>query len=296
MPGPSASTAEKNRPKVSVVCVTFNSADCLPDFLKSLEKLSPQDVEIIFVDDHSTDSSVELTRKWGRASLIIQNEQNSGWSAANNQGVKAAKGGFIFFANPDIWFELEDLQKLAGFLGEHPEFAAAAPQLLNPDGSIQPSCRLLPALTDLIFQMSGLAFLFPKSFFNRWKMPEFEHQSFREVEQPMASAFLVRREEFDKIGGLDERFFVFFGDVDFCRKLKEAGFRIAFWPEVKIFHRRGGSTRKMGPRFYFSSHFGFFRYLWKWSGWFQKGALLLLWPLVFLTALGRAALGSIFRR
>ena len=164
MPGPSASTAEKNKPKVSVVCVTFNSADCLRYLLKSLEKLPPDEIEIIFVDNHSSDSSVELIRKWGRASLIIQNEQNGGWSAANNQGLKAAKGEFILLANPDIWFEPQALRDLVRFLGERSEFAAAAPQLLNPDGSIQPSFRRLPTLTDLVFQITGLAFLFPQSF------------------------------------------------------------------------------------------------------------------------------------
>ena len=296
MPGQSASTAEKNKLKVSFVCVTFNSADSLPDLLGSLERLSPDEIEIIFVDNHSSDSSVELTRKWGRASLIIQNEQNEGWSAANNQGVKAAKGEFILFANPDICFESKDLHSLVQFLERKPEYVAAAPQLLNPSGTVQPSCRKLPTLTDLIFQMSGLAFLFPQSLFNRWKMPEFDHQSFREVQQPMASAFLVRKEAFEKVGGLDEHFFVFFGDVDFCHRLKKSGYRIAFWPEAKVFHRRGGSTRKMGPAFYFSSHFGFFRYLWKWSNPLQKFLLLLLWPLVLLTAVGRAAFNLIFHR
>lgn len=289
-------SAAMNKPKVSIICVTFNSADCLPDLLKSLEKLPPGEIETIFVDNHSSDSSVEIIRKWRRASLFVQNERNLGWSAANNQGAKTAKGELIFLANPDIRFEPKALQHLIDFLEEHPEFAAATPQLLNPDGSVQPSCRRLPTLTDLIFQMSGLAFLFPKSVFNRWKMPEFEHQSFREVEQPMASAFMVRREAFEKAGGLDERFFVFFGDVDFCRQLKEAGYRMAFRPEAKVFHRRGSSTREMGAAFYFSSHFGFFRYLWKWSNPFQKVLLLLLWSLIFLTAGGRAAFGLVFRR
>ncbi|HXF48134.1 MAG TPA: glycosyltransferase family 2 protein [Verrucomicrobiae bacterium] len=283
-------------PKISVVCVTFNSADSLPDFLKSLEQLPSVEFEFIFIDNYSTDSSVGVVQKWKRASQLIRNEQNLGWSAANNQGIKASKGELIFFANPDIWFEANDLQKLAQFLDQYPEFAAVAPQLLNPDGSIQPSCRRLPTLSDLIFQMTGLAFLFPKSFFNRWKMPGFDHQNFRDVEQPMASALLIRRMVFEKIGGLDERFFVFFGDVDFCRRLKDAGFRIAFVPEAKFFHRRGGSTRQMGARFYFSSHFGFFHYLWKWSNPIEKLLLLFLWPLVLLTALGRAVAAFVFRR
>lgn len=285
-----------SKPKISILCVTFNSADYLPEFFLSLEGLPGDAFETILVDNHSSDSTVETIRHWGGVFRLIENEQNLGWSVANNQGLEAAKGDFVFFANPDIWFEPENLQKLAGFLDEHPEFAAVAPQLLNPDASVQPSCRRLPGLADMVFQMAGLALFFPKTIFNRWKMPEFNHKSFREVEQPMASAILVRRTVFEKIGGLDERFFVFFGDVDLCRRLKEAGFRIAFWPEAKVFHRLGGSTRKMGTAFYFSSHFGFFRYLWKWSGPFQKLLLLFLWPLVLLTAGGRVAFGSVFRR
>jgi GT2 family glycosyltransferase len=261
-----------------------------------LEKLPSEEFEFVFVDNHSDDSSIELIRKWGRASQLIRNEQNLGWSTANNQGIKAPKGELIFFANPDIWFEANDLQKLAQFLDQYPEFAAVAPQLLNPDGRIQSSCRRLPTLADLVFQITGLAFLFPKSFFNRWKMPDFDHQALREVQQPMASAFLVRGEVFEKIGGLDERFFVFFGDVDFCRRLKEAGLRVAFFPEARFFHQRGGSTRQMGAVFYFSSHFSFFRYLWKWSDPLRRLLLLFLWPLVFITAVGRAVLGLHFRR
>jgi hypothetical protein len=295
MPDLSKSTAEKSNPQTSVVCVTHNSADTLSDFFGSFGKLSLDEFETIFVDNHSRDSTVERIRKWGRASLIILNDHNAGWSEANNQGAKASKGEFIFIANPDIRFEATELEKLVRLLDEHPEFAAAVPQLLNPDGRIQPSCRRLPTLADLVFQMTGLAFLFPKSFFNRWKMPEFDHQSFREVQQPMASALLMRRKVFEKLGGFDERFFIFFGDVDFCRRLKEAGLRIAFFPEAKFFHRRGGSTSKMGALFYFSSHFGFFRYLWKWSNLLQRILLLSLWPFVFATAVGRAAAASVFR-
>ncbi len=207
-----------------------------------------------------------------------------------------ATGELIFLANPDIRFEIRDLWKLVRFLDERPEFSAVAPKLLNPDGSIQFSCRRLPTISDFFFQMTGLAFLLPRSGFNRWKMPEFDHQIFREVEQPMASALLARKSVFEKIGLFDERFFVFFGDVDFARRLKKARLRTVFWPAAEVFHRRGASTRKMRARFFFSSHFGFFRYLWKWSGIFGKAALLLLWPLVILAAVGRATIALLFHR
>jgi hypothetical protein len=284
-----------NNPKLSIICVTYNSADVLPEFLNGLAN-RPADWEVIFVDNASGDETAELVQRWRKAARFIQNENNRGWSAGNNQGIAASEGELILLANPDLRFEIGELQKLVRFLDERPEFAAAAPQLLNPDGSIQPSCRRLPTIVDFFFQMTGLAFIFPGTAFNRWKMPGFDHQIFREVGQPMASALLVRGSVFEKVGSFDERFFVFFGDVDFCRRLKEAGLRSAFWPEAKVFHRRGASTRKMGARFYFSSHSGFFSYLWKWSGIFGKAALLLLWPLVILAAFGRAAFALLFRR
>lgn len=294
-PAPRGFTAAMSRPKVSIVCVTHNSADVLPDFLQGLDGL-PADWEGIFVDNASGDGTAELVQKWGRAARFIQNEKNGGWSAGNNQGISAAQGELIFLANPDLRFEIGELRKLVRFLDERPEFAAAAPQLLNRDGTIQPSCRRLPTAADLFFQMTGLAALFAGSFFNRWKMPDFNHQTVCEVEQPMAAALLVRRSAFEKVGNFDRRFFVFFGDVDFARRLKEAGLRTAFWPESKFFHLRGASTKKMGWRFYFSSHFGFFRYLWKWSRPQEKGLLLLLWPLAMLSAVGRAALSLFPRR
>lgn len=284
-----------SRPKISIICVTFNSADVLPGFLQSVEQLSREWAETVFIDNASSDKTLELIKNWGKARELIANPENRGWSAANNQGAAASRGGLLFFANPDVQFEAGALQALVRFLDDNLEFAAVAPQLLNPDGTIQSSCRTLPTVADLFFQISGLAVLFPGSFFNRWKMPGFDHQSFREVEQPMASAFLIRRAVFEKAWGLDERFFVFFGDVDLARRLKQTGFRTAFRPEAKMTHRRGASTRKMGMRFYFSSHSGFFRYLWKWAGPFEKAILPFLWPLVLATAVGRALL-HFFRR
>ncbi len=287
--------AVMNKPKLSIVCVTHNSADVLPDFLGGLNNL-PAEWEIIFVDNASGDGTVVLVQKWEKAAQLIKNEKNSGWSTANNQGIAAAQGELIFLANPDIRFEIKELQKLIKFLDGKPGFSAVAPQLLNPDGSIQPSCRHLPSIADLFFQMTSLAFFFPRSVFNRWKMPEFDHQSFREADQPMASALLVQKSVFEKVGPFDEHFFVFFGDVDFARRMKNTGLQSVFWPEAKFFHRRGASTKKMGTRFYFSSHSAFIRYLWKWSGMAGRAALLLLWPLVILAAVGRAALSLLSRR
>ncbi len=285
-----------NSPKVSIICVTFNSAEFLSEFFQSVEKLPKGWAEALFIDNASKDKTIELIGNWGRADHLITNLQNLGWSAANNQGIAASNGEMVLFANPDIHFEPAALQELVRFLDERQEFAAVAPQLINPDGSIQPSCRQLPAILDLFFQIVGLGRLFPKTIFNRWKMPDFDHQSFKEVEQPMTSALLIRREAFEKAGKLDERFFVFFGDVDLAHRLKKAGFRLAFWPEAKVFHHRGGSTEKMRAAFYFSSHFGFFRYLWKWSNLLEKAGLLLLWPLVLVSASGRAFIYFFSRR
>ena len=285
-----------NNPRISIICVTFNSAADLPDFLQSVEKLPPEWAEVIFIDNASSDKTSELIEIWGKAGQFVRNEENRGWSAANNQGVTISTGKLLFFANPDVWFEVAALQKLVWFLDGHSEFDAAAPQLLNRNGAVQPSCRRLPTVADLFFQISGLAFLFPCSFLNRWKMPDFEHKDFREVQQPMASALLIRRETFEKVGGIDEQFFVFFGDVDFAHRLKEAKRRTAFYPEARMFHQQGSSTRKMGAAFYFSSHFGFFRYLWKWGRLSQRAILLFLWLPLFLTAVGRVLFYFVFAR
>ena len=138
-----------------------------------------------------------------------------------------------------------------------------APQFLNADGSIQPSCRRFPRHRDIVFHALGLNYLFPYSkLYNYWKMGDFDHQSQRFVDQPQGAFLLTHRRAFEDVGLLDENFPMFFSDVDWCRRFINKGWKITFTPEVKIIHHKGSSVYNNRNRIslIWSSHISFYLY------------------------------------
>lgn len=272
---------------VSVIIVTYNSAreihHCLRSLLHALSTLS---AEVIIVDNNSADSTVaaivslqgEFTAR--KIELrITQNPGNRGFTRATNQGLQQARGEFLLLMNPDIEVRVHTITSLIAFLGENERAGAAAPQLRNPNGSIQPSCRRFPRGRDLLFELSGAAkVLRGSAYFNRWKMPDFDHATMTEVEQPQGAFLLIRRTAFEQVGFLDERFEMFFSDVDWCRRLRDSGMRIFFYPHAEALHYKGASVYRNRARMIILSHRDFVRYFEKYPG----DALLPHWLIILM--------------
>jgi GT2 family glycosyltransferase len=163
-----------------------------------------------------------------------------------------------------------------------------APQLRFPPGSpqdIQPSCRRFPTYWDLFCEFTGMAMLCPRSgAFNRWKMGDFDHRSAREVDQPQGAFLLARPEVVTQVGVWDERFPLFFSDVDWCRRVWQAGWKILFAPEVFVCHAQGASVKKIKPATIWSSHVSFWRYFRKWRSSLLDEILSLIVAPLLLTA------------
>jgi GT2 family glycosyltransferase len=182
----------------------------------------------------------------------------------------------------------DTLSKLIDYLKENPAVGMVAPQLLFPDGRIQPSCRHFPERKDIIWHLSGLNCLFPRSVvFNRWKMGNFSHQVEAEVDQPQGAALMTHRKAFETVGFPDENFPMFFSDVDWCQRFKAKGWKIVFYPSAKIIHHQGTSIHRNRVRMIWSSHLSFIRYFQKyrpgfWNGLMNcfVGALLILMALI----------------
>ena len=155
--------------------------------------------------------------------------------------------------NPDTEVQADALNQLAAFLDEHPTVAAVAPKLVFPDGGTQRSCRAFPSPWLLFCDAIGLARLSPKRF-GAYRMHDFDHESTRPVEQPMFSAIMIRRQAWDQIGPLDERFPIFFNDVDWCMRAKQKGWETWFLAEAKVIHHHGQSTKHMGRALARESH------------------------------------------
>lgn len=232
--------------KVSFAIVTWNSSDEIRDCVYSVKEDVP-DSEVIIVDNNSSDDTVNvldwITNRHDNIKLIL-NEENLGYTKACNQAMEEASGDFVFLLNPDARLTPGVTNKLiANF--EREKVQATAPQLLNDDGTIQSSCRNLPTIRDMYFEIFLLSKIFSNSrFFNRWKMGGFSHNESRFVEQPMAAALLIKKSTLDNLNYMDERFKMFFNDVDLCKRIIDSGGKIYFDADVKIFHSKGVSIYK----------------------------------------------------
>ncbi len=245
--------------KTSVVIVTWNSASDIRDCLDSMP--SSDNLEVIVVDNASTDSTAAILHTY-RDIKIIRNTSNRGYAHANNQGILQASGEYILLLNPDTRIEQGSLELLTGFLDRTPGAGAVAPRLIYPDGRTQYSIRSLPTPSTVVWEVLGLARLFPKHRrIGSWRMMWFDYEKPSEVEQPMASCLLIRRSVLQELDGLDEDFPIFFNDVDLSYRMREAGWKTWYLPSACVEHRRGSSTNQVRPRMIYESHRSMFRYL-----------------------------------
>jgi len=271
---------------VSIIIVTWNSSsligECLDSIYSHKGKLK---FEILVVDNNSQDATRDIIREFYPQVLFIENKENLGYARANNQGIECSVGKYVLLLNPDVSLLDNALLDLFLYMEKHPEAGAIGPQLLNPDGTIQPSCREFPGFLTLIYDVLGLSFLFPKSkFFASWRMGYFDHDSSREVDQPMGSALMLRRRALKQIGLMDEEFFMFFNDVDLCYRLKKANWKIYFYPEARAYHLLGASTKRVKSRMIYLSHRGYYKFLKKHRT--KKMDQILLIPFLVLLYIG----------
>lgn len=247
---------------ISAVIISYNGIDFIADCLTTLSSdLAGYDHEIIVVDNHSTDGSLEIIEKICPPASLIRNDRNLGFAKAVNQGIMAARNEFLWLLNQDIRIRPGCLEALLKCYREIDRPGMIGPCLVGFDGSLQKFCRRFPDYHHLLFELTGLAYLFPRSgLFNGWKMGDFDHTYSRAVEQPMGAAMLVARRAVEEVGMLDESFGIFFNDVDFCRRLHRAGYTNYYCTEAVVEHYGGGSVSRHKPKMVWLSHCSMFRY------------------------------------
>lgn len=289
--------------ELSVVIITYNSAQYISECLRNLlREIGNRKAEIIFIDNKSEDNSLELLTEFSGSELpenifvsIITNDMNRGYAPANNQGMKMSSGKYLLLLHPDVNIRQNGLKVLLDTLNEDTSIGMVAPQFLFPDGRIQPSCRRFPKYSSVIYEALGLTRIFSGSkSFNAWKMGDFDHSSRKEVDQPMSACVLLKRELLNQVGLMDEQFVMFFNDVDWCKRIKDAGWKILFNPEATVEHVLGGSVNKVRSRMILRSHAGFYLYFQKH---FRKPSERvinqLMGLILFITALPRIILAKI---
>jgi GT2 family glycosyltransferase len=224
-----------------IVIISYNVRDLLRDCLRTLSNQ-----HVIVVDNASSDGSAAMVRTEFPAVELTANTNNRGFAAACNQGIAASTEDFILILNPDTLVTPAALQTLLELMQAEPRAGACGPRILNPDGSLQPSCRRFPTLPRLLLDEFGLGKLFPHSkFFGGYRMTWWAHDQLREVDQVMGAALLLRREALKQVGTFDERFFMYFEEVDLCLRLRAAGWKVLFVPAAQVTHHGGRSARQV---------------------------------------------------
>lgn len=257
------STDETISPFLSIIIVNWNTHDLLHSCLESIPSGNPlEPYEVIVVDNGSGDGSVSMMEERFPHVRLLCNSRNLGFAKGTNQGVSLSRGTYLLFLNTDIVVLPDSIRTLCNFMDRHPQVGAAAPQLRYPDGTIQKSCRSFPRPLPLLFACLGLDRLFPgRSTLSAWKMQYWDHQDTRPVEQPMMSAFLVRRTCWEEVGELDELFPNYFNDVDWCYRLRrKTSWQIYHVSDAAMIHHHGQTCKKLGYRRISQSSSGLHRF------------------------------------
>jgi GT2 family glycosyltransferase len=253
-------------PDLSIIIVPWNCRDELAACLRALDPGRCRVAcETIVVDNASRDGTARMVVEQFPGVLLIANEENRGFAAANNQGLAQATGRHVLFLNPDTVVHDDALEALVRTLDGDESIGACGPQLLNADGSIQPSVREFPTFPALLYQYTPLRALgLGRGAYQRYKARGFDFTRPADVASLMGAALCVPRRVLDRVGPFDERFFVYFEEVDLCRRIADAGLRVRFVPEARITHL-GGASAEQGPASFYLFR-SMFRYLKKHHG------------------------------
>ncbi len=289
---------------LSIVIVTFNNADIICSCCNALaEHLDGIRVQLVIVDNASSDDTPSMLKKIefslsGHFDITIQlNRKNIGYTRGVNQGIKTSRGDFILILNPDV-IVTSSLPLILKRFQKDKRIGVLAPQLRYPDGRIQPSCRRFPRRRDVLYECMALTILFPQSpRFNSWRMPDFDHKSVLDNCQPQGAFLLTSRKVIEHIGLFDERFTMFFSDVDWCRRVIDAGFIIRFLPDFFVYHIQGASIRQRRAEMIISSHRSFIHYFAKYNqSWLHRTGTKLSFFLLLIGTLPRLIITTLWHQ
>jgi GT2 family glycosyltransferase/lipopolysaccharide/colanic/teichoic acid biosynthesis glycosyltransferase len=253
---------------VSIIIVSYNSYDVLKSCLDSISKQEfAGETEVIVVDNASADGTPDMVREQYPWVKLIAGNQNLGYSKGVNVGIRHAGGRFFYILNPDTLVKQDTVHKLYDFMERTPDAGIAGPKLVFHDGNIQYSCRRFYTFKVLLLRRTPLGKIFKNAKAVREHvMLDFDHATTREVDWLLGAAMFVRREAVEAVGLMDERFFLYFEDVDWCYRMKEHGLRVYYHPESVVVHGYARESAQSVMNRSFVSHLvSLFRYYEKWN-------------------------------
>ncbi|HNS51278.1 MAG TPA: glycosyltransferase family 2 protein [Anaerolineae bacterium] len=238
--------------ELSVVIVSWNVRELLRRCLASLrtsDDLSPyprEANEIIVVDNGSGDGSADMVASEFSEVNLIRNADNRGFTAANNQGLAASHGSKLVLLNPDTQVTGDALATMAAYLAAHPRVGAVGPQLRYPDGTLQSSRRRFPTLATALLESTLLQqWWHDNPVLRHYYMLDTPDDAAQPVDWVVGACLMVRREVFEQVGGLDEGFFMYSEEMDWCHRIKDAGWEVVYLPAAVVIHHEGKSSEQV---------------------------------------------------
>lgn len=270
---------------LSIIIVSWKVKDLLRKNLSALLTNSQNiRLEIFVVDNNSGDGTVEMiSRDFPRVKLIA-NGLNAGFAKANNQAIKQSKGKYILLLNPDMKVLPGTLKGMVRWMEEHQEAGVAGCRLITEGGQTIPHVRRFPALADQLAIALKLPHLFP-GILNTYLRANFDYNCEAEADSIRGSFFMIRSEALEKVGLLDEQFFIWFEEVDYCQRVKRAGWKVMYTPAAQCVDHVGQSFKSVkrgaAQKYFRDSMLKYFK---KWRPGWQVRLLALAWPIGRLIA------------
>ena len=237
-------------PEISVIIVSWNACKFLEECLDSLSRGITRACEVIVIDNASSDGSPEMVAAkfpWVR---LVRSGANLGFAKGNNLAFKHARGRYVCLVNSDVNVFAGCVDALADYLDHHPDVGMVGPRILNADRSLQNNCRAFPNLWNKFCVVFGLSRLFPSSsWFSGEEMCWFDHLRERAVDALVGCFIMTRVKAVEQFGLLDENFFMYGEDIDWCRRCQKSGWKVMFFPGVESLHYGGASSANAPQRF-----------------------------------------------
>ncbi|RJR32168.1 glycosyltransferase family 2 protein [Candidatus Parcubacteria bacterium] len=273
---------------LSIIIVSWNVREKLLTCLNSIFKnLNGLDFEVFVVDNGSSDGSALAVKKNFPQVKLTENSKNLGFARANNLALGRSTGEYILILNPDTEIYADTVQKSLSCIKTDPQIGALGCKITNADGSVQPSVRRFPTFCSQLLILYKLHHFFPRlGPLRRYFAADFDYETGAEVDQIMGAFMLLPRKIFTQVGMFDENFYIWFEEVDLCKRIKAAGFKIYYFPEATIKHYGGQSFKQLMPlkkrNFFNESLLLYFRKHHNLLAWLclaaaQYGSLFLVW-------------------
>lgn len=232
---------------VSIVIVSFNTSTVLRECLLSVyREIGSLHAQVIVVDNASSDGSPTIIEQEFPDVLLIRSDVNLGFGRANNLGFEAARGRYVVLLNSDAFLTEGSLERSVAHMDSNPSVGVGGGRLIGRDGSLQPSARMFPTVLNDLIVLSGLAMRHPKSrLFGRFDRTWADDEEAAEVDWVPGAYSIIRAEALNVTGFFDPRFFLYYEEVDLCKRLKQKGYSIWYWPDSSVMHIGGESSRQI---------------------------------------------------